>query len=350
MKIFIPVVGQFVNIGDTLHRKILISWLKEIDTELHVFVGNAPDSFIEALGLRTNDKIYRSYFLWSSSMFFNSLTNKINFVFNPGELTMSKKRLVLEIALTPLHFFIKLRKGNIIRVGVAAKSDIQIQHKKIWKKILSFSNRIYWRTFLSRDFFGLGKTIPDLAFYDVDTDISFTERSKLVISMRGDRPAPDEKWYESIKEFANNNDLEIIVVSQVLIDNKRTIEIGERLMAKCYIWESNYSHNQQEIILNSLYRNSIMAISDRLHVLIAAFTKGVIPVNLAVTYSKKVEDHFSVIELGDVSIKSVDFEKYEIVDLLQKHKDKMFNLNLLINAKNTLDGVKKDVLKTLLST
>src|SRR5699024_8308818 len=143
MKIFIPVAGQFTNIGDTLHRKILISWLKKESVQLHVFVGKAPQSFIEALGLRDSDIIYTNYFKWAFYMLGNSIKEKTGFFFNPGELTMSTKRLILELGLIPFHLFIKLRKGKVIRVGVAAKSDINIRFKSLWDKILSLSNKIY---------------------------------------------------------------------------------------------------------------------------------------------------------------------------------------------------------------
>lgn len=347
MKIFIPVVGQFTNIGDTLHRKILISWLKKESVQLHVFVGKAPESFIEALALRDSDIIYTNYFNWAFYMLGNSIKERIGFIFNPGELTMSRKRLILELGLIPFHLFIKLRKGKILRVGVAAKSDINISFRSLWNKILLLSNRIYWRTEKSKSIFTKGVVIPDLAFYDVDTEIDFSKKNKLVISMRGDRVAPKEEWYRIIKTFSEKNNLEIIVVSQVRIDNKRTIEIANRLKGKSYIWEDKWTHNEQEKVLNNLYRDSVMAISDRLHVLIAAFTKGVTPVNLTVSFSNKVQDHFDVVGLNNVTINSQTFSEKEILVKLNTKLEEGFNLSVLENAKNRLESVRSEINKFL---
>ena len=343
MKIFIPVAGQFTNIGDTLHRKILISWLKKESVQLHVFVGKAPQSFIEALGLRDSDIIYTNYFKWAFYMLGNSIKEKTGFFFNPGELTMSTKRLILELGLIPFHLFIKLRKGKVIRVGVAAKSDINIRFKSLWDKILSLSNKIYWRTEKSNSIFTKGIVIPDLAFYDVDSMIDFSKKNKLVLSMRGDRTAPNDEWYEAVKAFSHHNNLEIIVVSQVRIDNNRTKEISNKLNAKSYIWEDTLSHNEQEEILNDLYRESKIAISDRLHVLIAAFTKGVIPTNLAISFSNKVQDHFDVVGLENVTINSNNTTKEDILVQLNTKLNQGFDNEVLNNAKMRLESVRLEI-------
>lgn len=343
MKIFIPVIGQFVNIGDTLHRKILLSWLKREDLKLHVFVGKAPQSFIEALGLRTSDKLYTSYLKWALSMFISSIKEKTGFIYNPGELTMSSKRLLLEIGLLPFHFFIKLRKGFIVRVGIAAKSDIDIRFKTLWNKIFAFSDKIYWRTEKSHIGFKMGQVIPDLAFYDTDAEIDLSSKRKLIISMRGDRVAPTEEWFEIMRSFISRNELEAVVVSQVRIDNERTEEIARKLSVKSYIWEDNVTHNVQEELLNNLYRGSVMSISDRLHVLIAAFTKGVIPVNLTVSFSSKVQDHFDVINLKNVTINPNVLSKEEVIESLNKKLENGFDLGLMKISKLRLEEVRSEI-------
>lgn len=347
MKIFIPIVGQFINIGDTLHRKILLSWLKYDDVVLHVYVGKAPQSFIEALGLRESDKIYTSYIKWAFDLFRSSVIRRTGFIFNPGELTMSTKRLVLESLLVPFHLVLKLRKGFVLRVGIASKSDIKVKRINFWKKIFSLSDIIFWRTYKSKELYNCGIVIPDLAFYDIDKDFDFINKNKLVISMRGDRPAPNDLWFSVIKKFASNNNLEVIVVSQVRIDNERTLDIGNRLGAKSYIWPDAVSHNQQEVMLNDLYRECKVSISDRLHVLIAAYTKAVIPVNLCSSFSNKVQDHFDVVKENNVT---VDLDKNTedfVINLLDDKVRNGFDLSKLSDAKGRLDSVKIDLLKYL---
>jgi hypothetical protein len=76
MKVFIPVVGQVINIGDTLHRKILISWLRKESLQLHIYVGNSPQSFLDALELKEQDIIYKSLSKWLCALVFKDFLRK----------------------------------------------------------------------------------------------------------------------------------------------------------------------------------------------------------------------------------------------------------------------------------
>lgn len=344
MKIFIPVVGQVINIGDTLHRKILISWLRDESVQLHIYVGNAPKSFIEALDLKENDIIYRSISKWLFSIIFIDFLKKKFFIFNPGEITFSDSRLFKELLLFPFYFYIKITGGKILRIGVAAQSDIKIKYKRLWEKLICFSSKIYWRTIKSSQLFKKGEIIPDLAFYKIDDHIDYTKKTFLVISMRGDRQFPSEKWFDTIKELQQRNNLQIAVVSQVKIDNQRSKEIAVKLGGNCYVWENHYNHNQQEEIVNEIYRKSKIAISDRLHVLIAAYTKGVIPTDISVVESNKVQDHFDVLELEEVSLFESKSAKNEMIDFLQKKIDQGFDEAKMRSTFSCLDRVKKEVI------
>ncbi|MBB4120082.1 polysaccharide pyruvyl transferase WcaK-like protein [Mesonia hippocampi] len=342
-KVFIPVVGQVINIGDTLHRKILISWLRDRSTELHIYVGNAPQSFIEALDLKEEDIVYSSISKWLFSIIFKDFLRKKLFIFNPGEITFSNSRLVKELVLFPFYLYIRITGGKILRIGVAAQSDIKIKYKWLWNKLIGFSNKIYWRTIKSSELFKKGEVIPDLAFYKIDQNIVYEKKYFIVISMRGDRKLPSQKWFEAIKEFQQKNNLSIAVVSQVKIDNERAKEIAAKLRGEYYIWENQYNHNRQEEIVNEIYRKSKIAISDRLHVLIAAYTKGVIPTDVSVTKSNKVQDHFDVLPLEDVSVFESKSSKEEIIDFLQSKLDKGFNETKMYNTFSRLNKVKREL-------
>jgi hypothetical protein len=345
MKIFIPVVGQFTNVGDTLHRKILIGWLHETNVKLHIYVGKAPVSFIQALNLKNTDTVYKSYVKWAIKIFISTIISKVGFIYNPGEINLRTKRFILEMFLLPLQFLIWLRGGFILRVGIAYKSDKIITNKLIWNFVFLFTNEIYWRTIKSYKKFKRTAVIPDLAFYDVDAEINFENKKYLVISMRGDRSKPNELWYDVINKIVLNNKLIPIVVSQVRIDNERTIEIANNINAKAIIWEDEKTHYEQEKLVNNIYRESVIAVSDRLHVLIAAYTKGAIPVNLAVTYSTKVQDHFDVLPIKNVTINYNNFSQEEIVNQLTNKFKEGFDEKLLNNSKQRLVDVKNHLKK-----
>src|SRR5690606_28855950 len=126
---FIPVVGQYTNVGDALHRRELLSWLKNAGT-LHDFVGNAPKHYIDALDLPHDAKVYTNILGWIWNLTLSSF-KKTHFVFNPGEITVGAKRLMFEVLLLPFEWLVKAKKGQILRVGIAAVSNAVIKRKML---------------------------------------------------------------------------------------------------------------------------------------------------------------------------------------------------------------------------
>lgn len=341
MKIFIPVVGQVINIGDTLHRKILLSWLRDKGT-LHIYVGNTPQSFIEALNLPPSAVLYKNIAFWLLTIGRSSLFKKNWFVFIPGEINLGVKRLFGELLLLPFLLFVKANRGKVFRIGIAAKSNTQIPLKKIWNFIFSFSNAIYWRTQVSKTIFVEGELCPDLAFYNIDERINFSEKNKLVISLRGDRPFPSLKWISAIKAFSKENVLQPVCVSQVRIDNEYTLLLAKELSCEAIIWEDFRTHNQQEEIVNNIYRKAKLAVSDRLHVLIAAYTKGCIPTNISTHPGTKVEEHFDVINITHTTLFEKEKSQEEIIAFLNRHLTNGFDTNKMFAAKQWLEKIRNN--------
>ncbi|MCK5028112.1 MAG: polysaccharide pyruvyl transferase family protein [Bacteroidales bacterium] len=346
MKIFIPVVGQFTNVGDIIHRRVLLSWIQN-KGELHVFVGNAPDSFIKSLQLYDSSHIYRNLIKWLWAII-KSFGQKSVFIFNPGEINLRRQRLIGELALIPFILMIKISRGKLLRIGIAAKKT-QTSLKWLWKIIFRFSNKIYWRTYTSKEYFKLGTVIPDLAFYDEDIKENKKKNNHITISMRFDCPYPVKKWFEVIKNTAKRNKVDIIVVSQVRMDNDRSINVANDLNAKLILWQDEKTHFEQEEIVRAIYKNSEIIISDRLHVLIAGATEGAIPCVLLTNDSRKVSEHFSVVNINNIS-KLVNKEKTEeeLTDFLQKQFARKEEIQTKIKqAKIRLEEVRKEVLDLL---
>jgi hypothetical protein len=344
MRIFIPVVGQFTNIGDVLHRRELLSWLKSAG-ELHVYIGNAPANFVEGLKLDEKAILYADLRKWFWAIV-KSKYKETAFVFNPGEIRLGKRRLLGELLLSPLLVLVKLKAGIILRVGIAAMSNYRQSNLWFWKLLFSTTTKIYWRTFHSQQLFNRGNVIPDLAFYDIQNNMpNIDQRNVLTLSMRGDKKLPSNKWFEAILQFSKQHKLTINVISQVRADNRRTNEIALKLNAKSYLWPDIMSHLEQEKILFDIYLNSKLIISDRLHVLIAAFSKGAMPANILSAPSEKVQHHFSVVGLNEVSILETEKTISELVSFLN---DKIINSELSLNklqlAKQKLEKTKTEIL------
>src|SRR5690606_28814821 len=200
-----------------------------------------------------------------------------------------------------------LKGGKILRVGVAAASNVNVSFKLLWKNLFNFSSLVMWRTNISRNLFGMGEVIPDLAFagkepsnYDRSTEIQ--KRKNLIISMRWDRPYPNLDWLKAVRDFSFNRDLKILVVSQVRKDNPTCVQLAADLGGESILWKEDVFHLDQEERLRIIYKDSLLAVSDRLHVLIAAITEGVLPSVILTKPSDKVQHHFDVLDLKDISV------------------------------------------------
>jgi hypothetical protein len=342
--IFIPVVGQFINIGDVLHRRELLSWLKD-EGELHIYVGKAPESFIDGLQLNSNAKLYVSLTAWMMQLLISKY-KRTYFVFNPGEIRLERRRLLREILLFPLLCLVRLKRGKVLRVGIAAMSESVNRNILTWKMVFKTTNKIYWRTFDSEKKFDRGEVIPDLAFSDVDEkSINSNNRTYLTISMRGNHPEPCERWFDIVKSIGVTYDLEIITVSQVRSDNERALEISKKLGVKSFIWLDKCSHNEQEKIVNDLYKNSLIIVSDRLHALILAYTRGALPINLLTTNKEKIQHHFDVIGINKVNYLINDKSDVSItLREVQKVVDERdFYIERLLVTKERLENLREEI-------
>ncbi len=351
MKLFIPLVGEFANVGDVMHRRQLLSWFNGC-CQLHVYVGNAPESFIQSLKLAPDTVVYKSLFRWLFCLLF-SLGHGTSFIFNPGEINYRARRLMGEFLLLPFTALIRLFGGKVFRIGIAAKSN-KASAKWIWRLIFKLSSKIYWRTSASRDYIGFGYVIPDLAFAEASTKKQGDENTQqkfLTISMRVDRPFPSDNWFTAILEVAKILNLNIVVVSQVWYDNERTELIANRLQAKAIIWPHNIIHSDQEEVVRDVYAKSALVISDRLHVLIAGVTEFASPAVILTSGAPKVEDHFSAIGYSQISINDMDVETKELVEFLLKQTARKTDLvSAVKKAQSNLLNIKNEVLTLLHSS
>lgn len=345
--VFIPVVGQFSNVGDILHRRELVTWLKD-DFNLYVYVGEAPTSFIEALGLNENCRVYTNIFKWLLALVISPL-NRTHFIFNPGEMRMAFKRALGEFCLLPFILLVRLKKGEVVRAGVAIMSDSPKKWLTVFKFFVGLSTQVYWRTAKSRDTFGFGLVAPDLAYYDYNSSENIENKNIISISLRGNRPYPAKEWFEAVKKIAQDYDLNIVTVSQVRMDNAAAIYVAEKLNCKAVIWKENDSHLTQKEKLENIYKKSILTISDRLHVLIYAHTKYSFPVNTISVNSNKVNDHMEVVGLNNLTLFLDSQTEQEIFEYIEHIKNQKIADHALIlkKAKSELEVVRTKIVSSL---
>lgn len=293
--------GQFDNVGDTMHRRVLLDWLRPMGS-ISAYVGAAPPSFLTGLHLGEADKTESSMRSWLRDALADRSFDRI-VAFNPGEFTMGWSRAKGEMALLPLTRVRHRPRGCVLRIGVAAGNEWEFDGRipeVIIRRAISRNSIVTWREQRSADLFGHGSVFPDLAFAlgDAKSVEGYdAQRSVLSVTMRSDRPRPAEAFLSAVRATAQERDLQIVVTSQVRRDNARSAELATSLEGEYDPWTVEQSHEEREEHVRALYRRSFAIVSDRLHALIAASTEGALPLGLQTHPGGKVQAHFDPLDL-----------------------------------------------------
>ncbi len=344
--IFLPLIGQYNNIGDIILRRPLAKWLQG-HGKLHVFVGQAPSGFVKGLGLTSDDVYYESFKSWYLSGLSACTQQKAVYLSKPGEIQLTALGMKEHIGVLPLMLWLKLRGGRVARLGAGTRNFSQL-YRTIMMPAVALSGLTYWRDRGTHEFIHHGGLMPDFGYYEgspVETIRSDAKRNIMVVSMRGDKPAPNKVWLESVRQFAKTHGLELWVVTQVHSDAELSAQLAQQLDARLLNWDGR-DHHLQEEKLRALYQQTLLTVSDRLHVLIAAFTEGAMPAGLLTAASNKIGRHFNVLEMNDVEHFEPDWTVQEICKYFDKtlqYRD--HSLDALEQARETLDQIKAQLLQ-----
>ena len=300
-RIFVLCSGQDDNIGDVVLRRKMLSTLRE-HGQLHIYLGSPSSGFLSSLLLDDRDITYSSMKNWRAEAYKSLRHSAIWFVDKPGELQMSDRALLAQIRLLPLAIATRLRGGKVLRLGIGQRSAAPLRALVV-RCVFAVSNLIRWRDSRSKEAFGLGQIMPDWGLGDTGPGERPSEepgRRRLVLSYRADRPKLSETTIAAIRTFATELGLQTTVVCQVRRDEERSTWLANELSADVFTWPSERSHFEQEVILRTLYRESAMVLSDRLHVLIVAMTEGAVPACITDYEETKISRHFEAIGYLDL--------------------------------------------------
>ncbi|GAA1982638.1 hypothetical protein [Microbacterium pumilum] len=352
--------GQYENIGDIILRRPLLDWARE-GGRLHVYVGNSPDGYDEALGVGDDDVIYRSLPKWYSALLKSALKGTASSIYKPGEIQLTLVGMKEHLVMLPAAALIRARGGSVSRIGVGARNFAPLPRAVMWPSN-ALSSYTRWRDDSTAEYLGFGSAMPDLGYAeglsdaDLAAAIDDTSRDVMVISLRDDvdvapRPYPDEEWFAGITSFARSQGLEIWVVTQVAVDNDRSRRLVKDLGANLLEWSEIADHAAQEARLRALYRRTRVAASDRLHVIIAAFTEGAAPVGLQLygeDKEQKVVRHFGTIGIDDVAVNTSGMPAAELADSLARITSKRGDmLRRLLIARGRLSDVRGELIAVL---
>lgn len=344
--LFVPLVGQFDNIGDVFLRRQLAGWIGDCGPS-SVLVGDAPEEFVEALGLPASSTVFRSLPNWLSKI--AGAPRGSSYVYKPGEIQLSAPGMKEHVGLLPVVGLLKARGGRVARVGVGARAGSPI-FSKFCAPSTALSDISWWRDDFTRQVMGSGTVIPDLAFAEGSPASEWAEtgRRLLIVSLRGDRVPPRNAWCEGIRIFAEHAGLEMVVLSQVRRDDVMATEVAERLGARCELFASERSLAHEDKV-RKLYRAATLVVSDRLHVLIGAVTEGATVKAAVDGGSQKIARHFAVLDSVDVSVDTSNFPSgVDIAEVLRNTAESaQCPVSMVNGARTRLERARQDFINTM---
>ncbi|QEO14174.1 hypothetical protein FLP10_06885 [Agromyces intestinalis] len=353
--------GQYENVGDIILRRQLLDWVRPDDGTLHVYVGASPDGYDEGLGLQPGDLVYRSFLAWYGAALRAAARGRAAYVFKPGEIQLTLVGMKEHLSVLPLLGVLRTRGGRAVRAGVGSRNFAAVP-RALMRPSIALSDLTLWRDIRTAAYMRAGAPMPDLAFGEgapdelvaefADPDAATTAaRDVLVVSLRADEPAPvypSEAWLAGVRAYAERHGLEIWAVTQVHVDNERSLRLAGDLGGRALTWDALRDHDRQEARLRELYRRTAIALSDRLHVVIAAYTEGAVPVGTLADASDKIDRHFATIGVDGVTIRSDATDASEVttaLDGLAARRTELFDA--LASARIELGLVRERVQSTL---
>ncbi|MGB3769704.1 MAG: hypothetical protein WBA00_01045 [Rhodococcus sp. (in: high G+C Gram-positive bacteria)] len=338
MTMYVPLVGQFDNLGDIFLRRRLAAW---IPGDMQVLVGSAPADFVAALALPPSTTVHRSFGRWAAAMAVDR--SGAGYVYKPGEIQMSAPGMKEHVGLLPLIARLRASGGSVARVGVGTRSVAQ-PYVALCRPSVALCTITLWRDEATRNAFGRGRVAPDLAFGEGSdvADWEHHERSVVAISLRGDKPLPSDAWFESITAFAARRGLEPVAVSQVRRDDARTRECARRIGGRALAMDGS-SFSAVEDAVRLLYRQSALVVSDRLHVLVGAATEGAPVSALLDGGSIKIRRHFDVLGLGRIEGDTERHDRTRRLEGLENAADSVADVRLGVQqARRDLANAQRD--------
>jgi len=302
VKVFIVLTGGYGNIGDALIRRVALSWVRGLG-EVHAFVGSAPERWLEQLGVEEGDTVYSAARQgdWLRAML--AAGSDAALVWEPGEVSLDRGSIPRELRFLAMTVLARLRGVTIVRLPRSVRRPGRVA-AAIHRAACRLSAIVLWRDTASRGVMRVGDTVPDIGFAEaehaVETAEAFPERRRLTVSIRGTRPEPAAAWFEGIRAAAAELGLEIAVLAQVREDIERAELVAARLGGEHLAWGER-SDLDHEAFVRSVYRESALVVSDRLHVLVLALTEGAAVAEIVPEPARKIAQHLAVAGLDGVS-------------------------------------------------
>jgi hypothetical protein len=193
------------------------------------------------------------------------------------------------------------RGGVVIAAGLGFK-DVDSAPRVAFDAVLRDAAVVSWRDAPTRDAAGFGGVAPDWGFAlgsDPRTWAAPGDRQFLAVTLRFDRPWPDDRWLGMVRALGARTSTSIVTVAQVARDAPRAVRLAEALGGE-YVVAASTRHDDVDANVRSVYSRSLAVVSDRAHALIIGATEGAYPVGSAAN-PQKVRRLLDVVGLGELT-------------------------------------------------
>ncbi|WP_139084227.1 hypothetical protein [Nesterenkonia sp. F] len=295
--VYIPLGGQDDNLGDSALRAAYFRAAQGAGRRFHVQLGERRTTdYLSGLPLRPEDLLYRTDDSWIKA---SKNTSRAVLLYYAGEVT--PRGGIYPHRHTAIQLQKVLENGGTLIVAGTGLKDPSAVDESTFHPILREASVVSWRDRPSRDAAGFGGVAPDWA-YSLGTETtdwtSPESRRLLAVSLRYDRPWPDEEWLQAVRDLAAATSTRIVTLAQVARDAPRSALLAESLGGE-YLVPHSMSHADLDAHARDVYGRSLAVISDRAHGLIIGATEGACPIGSAAD-PQKIERLLAAAGLGEL--------------------------------------------------
>lgn len=268
--------GQEDNLGDSILRSEMLSALRSRGS-LHVLVKGLPDAYISGLQLQPEDTIYQSAIAWRLKALTSALKNRTVLAPYSGEFWPSKKNDTVLLLDSWIGKSCNRHGGGMLLSGFSLKNPND-RVSRLLKRALKASKWLFWRDIESQTITNLGSFAGDWALQKPAEGHPSTTKSISVFSFRSDRlTADDTSIISKLAKVCNSQNLRPFFVSQATRDDAELARLAAETTGELSLM-GNHNHAAYLNTVSAIYQQSLVTVSDRLHVLLFAALQGSVPV------------------------------------------------------------------------
>lgn len=288
LRVFAWLTGQDDNIGDSVLRRGYAEALHGVG-DVGVYIGGGSDDYVSGLGLTPRDATFSDIRRWLLAAWRRARRGPVVLAINAGEFHLTRGNTVGLLAVLPLMTRVRRGGGKVVWLGAEIPRVGSWIRTALWRRVHRKATIVRWRDSETGSKLAPSPWMPDWAL-SLGPVAEARPRKTLGVSLRFDRPYPDQAWLSAVRSAASRLDLDIVTIAQVKRDSEYARRLAADLGGRAVVYESG-DHAAQEQIVREEYAGMAVLFSDRLHGLLMAATEGAVPLAWCSSVTDKIRRH-----------------------------------------------------------